>query len=92
MKSCDHIDLLFGRAFLIDTSCLAIRLHNMHAVHRCRLLRRMSHVTWCVCLCVEHTDVGAKMFELIEILFGWLTHMVGPSEYCFICGRIHLPP
>jgi len=49
---------------------------------RCGLLLQMSHVTWSVCLCVDHSDVPSKTAKPIEMLFGGLTQ-VGPRNRVF---------
>jgi len=52
--SCFHVQLLQHVACNNCTWNHGIRLHCLHAVHRCSLLLRILHLAWSVCLCVGH--------------------------------------
>jgi len=74
------------------TCRLIIRPHRMHAVHRCGLLLRMSHVAWSVCVCVCWARGWAMYKKRLNRswarLRGWLMWVHGTMY----CGRVYSPP
>ena len=53
------------------TKIIIIRPHGLHTVQRCILLLQMSHIAWCVCLCVLGRRVSySKTAEPIKMLCG----------------------
>ena len=66
-------------------SCTIIRMHRVHAMHRCSLLVQMLHVVWSVCysVTVGHTGELCKMAVPIGMV---VTDYCGSKEPCIRRG------